>query len=139
MRLWSIHPQYLDVIGLVALWREALLAQKVLRGETHGYTHHPQLERFRLVENSIGNYLQEVYNEAQRRGYRFNRDKILASADMVSLPIPQGQLAYEFAHLMKKLSIRSPKNMIEKPHTIVPLPIFYEVEGPMCSWEIVKK
>ncbi|HEU5178767.1 MAG TPA: pyrimidine dimer DNA glycosylase/endonuclease V, partial [Burkholderiales bacterium] len=32
MRLWSLHPKYLDARGLVALWREALLAQAVLRG-----------------------------------------------------------------------------------------------------------
>jgi len=31
MRLWTIHPKYLDRQGLLALWREALLAQKVLR------------------------------------------------------------------------------------------------------------
>ena len=43
MRLWSIHPRYLDSMGLVALWREALLAQAVLRGETKGYKFHPQL------------------------------------------------------------------------------------------------
>jgi hypothetical protein len=43
MRLWSLHPQYLDPQGLVALWREALLAQAVLRGKTRGYKHHPQL------------------------------------------------------------------------------------------------
>ncbi|MFZ2406304.1 MAG: pyrimidine dimer DNA glycosylase/endonuclease V [Methylobacter sp.] len=34
-------------MGLLALWREALLAQKVLRGESRGYRHHPQLARFR--------------------------------------------------------------------------------------------
>ena len=27
MRLWTLHPKYLDAAGLVALWREALLAQ----------------------------------------------------------------------------------------------------------------
>lgn len=47
MRLWSLHPSLLDRAALVAGWREALLAQKVLRGETTGYRHHPQLERFR--------------------------------------------------------------------------------------------
>ena len=47
MRLWSIHPKYLDRQGLIALWREALLAQAVLSGKTRGYRNHPQLERFR--------------------------------------------------------------------------------------------
>lgn len=31
-----MHPRYLDAKGLVALWREALLVQAVLRGETRG-------------------------------------------------------------------------------------------------------
>ncbi len=34
MRLWTLHPKYLDPRGLVALWREALFAQAVLRGWT---------------------------------------------------------------------------------------------------------
>lgn len=138
MRLWSLHPGYLDSAGLVALWREGLLAQKVLRGETRGYTHHPQLERFRIIENSIGNYLTEVQQEATRRGYRFDKSKILACANTILLPIPQGQIEYEFAHLMRKLTIRSPKNVIEQPRKIMLHPIFYEIEGGICNWEIMK-
>jgi len=37
MRLWTIHPKYLDAKGLVALWRETLLAKHVLEGKTPGY------------------------------------------------------------------------------------------------------
>lgn len=79
MRLWSLHPKYLDPQGLVALWREALLAKAVIRGETRGYTHHPQLQRFtehphpRLAINA---YLAAVHVEATQRGYRFDRSKI---------------------------------------------------------------
>ena len=47
MRLWSVHPKYLDSKGLVALWREALLAKQVLEGGTKGYRNHPQLDRFK--------------------------------------------------------------------------------------------
>ena len=32
MRLWSLSPRYLDVKGLVAVWREGLLADAVLLG-----------------------------------------------------------------------------------------------------------
>ena len=74
MRLWSIHPSLLDRVGLVALWREALLAQKVLLGATKGYRHHPQLDRFRQSSNpirAIASYLWSVADEAQERGYRF--------------------------------------------------------------------
>ncbi len=40
MRLWSLHPKYLDVKGLVRAWREGLLARKALGGETKGYRNH---------------------------------------------------------------------------------------------------
>lgn len=79
MRLWSLHPSYLDVKGLLALWREGLLAQKVLEGLTKGYTRHPQLVRFRASGHParyIALYLAEVADEADRRGYHFAREKI---------------------------------------------------------------
>ena len=69
MRLWSLHPRYLDAKGLVALWREALLAQKVLHGNTKGYRNHPQLTRFKQQQNplaAIAAYLREVQREAPR-------------------------------------------------------------------------
>jgi hypothetical protein len=49
MRIWSVHPRYLDRQGLTAGWREGLLAQKVLTGTTKGYRNHPQLRRFRAA------------------------------------------------------------------------------------------
>lgn len=139
MRLWSIHPKYLDTVGLVALWREALLAQKVLRGESRGYTHHPQLIRFRKVENSIGNYLQWIYIEAQSRGYNFDQNKIKnCNNSDISIPIEKGQLEYEFSHLMAKLKIRSPEKVVEKPLIITPHSLFYEIDGGICDWEVVR-
>ena len=74
MHLWTIHPRYLDGKGLVTAWREGLLAQKVLRGETRGYTRHPQLERFRAHSDPLGviaAYLALLGREATRRGYAF--------------------------------------------------------------------
>ena len=79
MRLWSLHPKYLDPQGLVALWREALLARAVLQGKTKGYKHHPQLRRFQESPSPrryIAAYLKEVHAEATRRGYRFDGKKI---------------------------------------------------------------
>ena len=79
MRLWSIHPTYLDSRGLVALWREALLAQAVLRGLTAGYRAHPQLERFKRARDpvaAVGAYLRTVHDEAAVRGNRFDSSKI---------------------------------------------------------------
>ena len=79
MRLWSLHPKFLDAQGLVACWREALLARAVLRNETRGYRNHPQLDRFRSAENPLATleaYLWELWEEGTRRGYRFDEDKL---------------------------------------------------------------
>jgi len=79
VRLWSIHPQYLDRAGLTALWREGLLAQKVLQGMTRGDRNHPKLVRFRSAADpvaAIGYYLTEGAKEAERRSYRDDPGKI---------------------------------------------------------------
>lgn len=104
MRLWSLNPCYLDAKGLVALWREALLAQKVLAGETRGYTRHPQLIRFRRCPDprgAIAFYLSAVCDEADRRGYNFDRAKIDERDFNGSLAVTEGQVIYEWEHLKK--------------------------------------
>ena len=111
MRLWSLHPKYLDPQGLVALWREALLAQAVLRGRTRGYRHHPQLVRFRQHPSplsAMNAYLRAVYSEASARGYSFNRSKIGPVRRVAALPVTTGQLSYEWKNLMAKLAARNP-------------------------------
>ena len=111
MRLWTLHPCYLDSRGLVALWREALLAQAVLGGYTRGYTHHPQLCRFRDTPSpmaAIATYLHAVHSEANVRGYRFNATKILSERNAVHIVASRGQLDYEWKHLVEKLRARDP-------------------------------
>jgi hypothetical protein len=107
MRLWSLHPKYLDAIGLVALWREALLAQKVLEGKTKGYRNHPQLIRFKNTRDPllyIGTYLYFVHLEARRRRYEFDASKIKKfSSEIEKIPVKRGQIEYEFEHLLEKL------------------------------------
>lgn len=111
MRLWSLHPRYLDPQGLVALWREALLARAVLRGETRGYLHHPQLERFRAHPHprlAINAYLAAVHAEAMRRGYRFDRGKLGLVRAVEGIAVATGQLEFEREHLRQKLERRNP-------------------------------
>ena len=111
MRLWSVHPRYLDAQGLVALWREGLLARAVLRGATKGYRHHPQLARFRSHASpryAISAYLSAVHTEAASRGYAFDRTKVGAVRSIRAIAVTQGQLEYEWEHLLRKLSVRSP-------------------------------
>lgn len=109
MRLWTLHPRLLDARGLVALWREGLLAQKVLRGRTRGYRHHPQLDRFRNSPNPVGAvaaYLRFVHAEAVARGYRFDGRKIARSRFTGTLVETSGQLRFEWKHLQQKLAVR---------------------------------
>ena len=138
MRLWTVHPQYLDTKGLLAAWREGLLAQKVLLGRTRGYTRHPQLDRFRSSPaQSIGNYLIGLLKEADRRGYSFNRAKISGRRSDRKLVATRGQLLFEWSHLKQKLRRRSPKSYrvcckIEVPRAH---PLFRIVPGPIQDWE----
>jgi hypothetical protein len=111
MRLWSLHPKYLDPQGLVALWREALLARAVLSGSTRGYRNHPQLTRFSSQASplaAIGSYLQGVYSEAASRGYAFDRSKLGRARSRTRILVSDGQLDHEWRHLLGKLSVRSP-------------------------------
>ena len=142
MRLWSLHPSYLDARGLVALWREGLLARTVLCGETKGYRRHPQLARFRAQHDPLAAmdcYLHHVREEAVRRGYRFDGRKIGAAAQVPLIPVTAGQIAFELAHLKRKLVVRNGRQFgllaaldVPEPH-----PLFIVVAGEIESWEKV--
>jgi len=140
MRLWTVHPKYLDSAGLVALWREALLARAVLRGATQGYRHHPQLTRFRSQPNPVGSlnrYLAGVYAEAERRGYAFDRRKLGRARRGRRMAETAGQLAAEWAHLLAKLRRRRPERYRELSALPSPSahPLFRIVPGPVQPWE----
>lgn len=143
MRLWTLHPKYLDAQGLVALWREALLAQKVLRGETCGYQHHPQLLRFARTKNppaTLAAYLQAVHAEAVRRGYHFDTTKIGAHRAHGKLTETRGQLLYEWMHLQRKLQQRAPAKLHALAAMKMPAahPLFKIVPGEVREWEKVR-
>lgn len=139
MRLWSLHPRHLDAKGLVALWREGLLAQKVLAGATRGYHHHPQLDRFKRQSDplaAIAGYLVEVQCEAARRGYNFDAGKIAPCGKAAHIPVNEGQLAYEFEHLKRKLAMRDPAALSRQPAQPEPHPLFRVVAGGIEEWEV---
>ncbi|MFW6282205.1 MAG: pyrimidine dimer DNA glycosylase/endonuclease V [bacterium] len=151
MRLWSIHPKYLDSKGLVALWRETLLAQKVLKGNTKGYKNHPQLIRFKKHKQTniaISQYLYDIYIESMKRNYNFNKNKIdkLSEIDNYTknvknktklIPVTIGQIDYEFKHLRDKLKERDITfykkiENIKKPDIH---PLFKLIKGEVEKWE----
>lgn len=139
MRLWSIHPGYLDSRGLVALWREGLLAQAVLKQATKGYRHHPQLARFRAQSSPvsfIAEYLKAVYAESVERGYRFDVTRIVPGGTAGRIDVPRGQIDFEWRHLKKKLEARAPgwlEGQAASPSRVHPL--FRVVPGGVADWE----
>ncbi len=145
MRIWSIHPHYLDTKGLVSLWREALLAQKVLQGKTKGYKNHPQLERFKNSNfplEFIGSYLECVWREAHKRGYSFDNSKIqtkLPTGSRKKIKVTEDQIKFEIMHLKRKLRKRSPSYYLQmkKEKQIMIHPIFRKVPGAIESWEVL--
>ena len=140
MRLWVLHPRYLDAKGLVALWREGLLAQAVLKDETRGYRHHPQLLRFRNQSEPvafIAEYLRAVHAESIERGYRFDAARITPASTSGRITIPRGQVDFEWRHLLEKLKARSPQWHARQVETEVPgiHPLFRVTPGGIAPWE----
>jgi hypothetical protein len=167
MRLWTLHPRYLDRPGLTGGWREALLAQAVLAGRTRGYRSHPQLIRFRRHADTpaaVGAYLAALADEAEGRGYRFDRSRIdrppaddadaasgmdgmvgpagpvgtpEATPPVTPIPVTEGQVAYEWQHLLAKLAERSPERYAAFREVTAPEvhPLFRVVPGPIEDWE----
>ena len=140
MRLWTLHPRYLDAKGLVAVWREGLLAQKVLQGATRGYRHHPQLTRFRSQKrpiDAIAAYLAGIAEEAERRGYQFDASKISRRKFAGRIEETSGQFLYEWEHLRAKLRTRAPKIHRELKSLTNPEahPLFHIVPGEIRDWE----
>ncbi|WP_313969438.1 pyrimidine dimer DNA glycosylase/endonuclease V [uncultured Rothia sp.] len=170
MRIWSLHPSLLDRRALVACWRETLLAQKVLRGLTRGYTNHPQLIRFRAHPQpleAVAAYLSGLADEADARGYSFNRALIGSGEESTSnnstgengagkaeypyasvarIPVPLGQLEYELAFLQHKVAGRDPEwehQLRERLAARGELaacahPLFEVVPGAIEPWEKTK-
>jgi hypothetical protein len=140
MRLWSLHPCHLDAAGLVAVWREGLLARAVLAGRTKGYRHHPQLARFRESGRPVAcidTYLAGVWEEATRRGYCFDRGKLGRGRVRKRVPVGDGQVAYEWRHFLQKVRSRRPEHLrtlagVKRPRVH---PLFRIVRGPVADWE----
>jgi len=142
MRIWSIHPKYLDAKGLVALWRETLLAKNVLEGKTKGYLNHPQLIRFKDSEkplNCIHLYLNYVWQEAKARNYNFDETKFDHKIPPCSILVTSGQKDYERKHLLYKLKTRDYHKFLtlEKIVDIEIYPIFELIKGEIEPWECI--
>ncbi len=148
MRLWSLHPMYLDKSGFLGCWREALLARAVLAGQTKGYKNHSQLVRFKSSPEPWGGinmYLYGLWDESRARGYHFDSTKF-SCENWERIPVTIGQVEYERQHLIAKIRDRI-KRKISEPEELTygliegPLavhPLFYVVEGGIEGWEKIK-
>lgn len=142
MRIWSIHPKYLDAKGLVALWRETLLAKNVLLGNTKGYRNHPQLLRFKETNHqldAINSYLSFVFKESVLRGYSFNKEKVDWSKSSNKINVTNQQIQFERNHLLLKLEKRDPElyNKLKNESLFEPHPLFNIVNGDIEDWEVL--
>jgi hypothetical protein len=144
MRLWSLHPCYLDWKGLGANWREGLLGQAIILGRTKGWRNHPQMDRFKVHGDpvaAISYFLQEVHREATRRGYNYNYSKILNPVEEIEpLELTTGQLRYELVLLSERLERRDPEwlgkmRLAHQDNPPRPHPLFRAVEGDVEPWE----
>jgi len=140
LRLWSLHPSFLDKQGILGVWREGLLAQKVLIGKTQAYVNHPQLIRFKKTSDPllyIGTYLYFIYVEGSKRGYKFDVKKILKYDPKIDkIEVTIGQLYFEYAHLLKKLEKRDPEKYKEdQKRDPQSHPLFRVVKGDVEPWE----
>lgn len=140
MRLWSLHPRHLDARGLVARWREGLLARAVLRGATRGYRRHPQRERFSARWDPVAVVdcdASRVVGESRQRGYAFDASKITYSKWLHgSVPFTAGQIEHEWAHLLGKRKARDPFRW-RAPRRRQPTHdgCLHVVPGPIADWE----
>jgi hypothetical protein len=142
MRLWSIHPRHLDRMGLLGLWREALQAQRILKGGPPykvPYGHHPQMDRFKDHAEpmiAIGQYLTEIFSIGVSRGYEFNRELIEERTryGVRRISIPRGQINYEIRMLLHKLSERDVEKMAEAQNFFSDLGERYNGEPPSWAW-----
>ncbi len=139
MRLWSLHPRHLDPQGLVALWREGLLARAVLHEQTRGYRNHPQLDRFKAhpqPKRAIDAYLAVVQDEATARGYNFDRSKLGRIHKVAVIDVASGQVDHEWRHLLAKLAVRNPALHAQWKGAMPGLhPMFVAVDGGIAAWE----
>lgn len=144
MRLWSLSPQYLDRQGLLAVWREGLLAKKVLANETRAYKNHPQLDRFKESDEPLKNidiYLYGIFLEAKNRGYKFDKSKVtIRETCNQQINVTTGQVLYEFKHLLNKLKVRDIAKFKRLKNIVNPELhfVFKLVLGDIEKWEKIK-
>ena len=147
MRIWSLHPQYLDQKGLGGQWEEGIIAQNTLFFQEGKYLNYPVLHRVKAHQEPvawIGMYLNEILKEANvNRGYNYNDQLIKQLKPTLPMPVTRGQLYYEWTLLQGRLQKRDPVKMSLNDgvdiNNIKANPMFYVIDGDIEDWERVKE
>ena len=142
MRLWTLHPKYLDAKGLVAAWREALLAQAVLR-DRNDWLPKPSSTDPVPPLTLTGSKYRVLSSRAACRGkpawvsVRPRKDR-LPRGGRSRLKATLGQLGYEWKHLRAKLAIRDKAWLASLGRVARPdaHPTFRVVPGDVEDWEV---
>lgn len=130
MRLWSIHPKYLDKHALIALWREGLLAQKALSGKGLVDEANVQLVRFKKSANpvrAIGSYLSFVASEGAKQGCKLNHERILQpnfEAKFMTTDVAQMELEVEQLKARMKTRNKDKFKLLTDVHKFEANPVF---------------
>ncbi len=103
---------------------------------------HPQLERFRECRKpvvAINQYLWAIYEEAAKRGYHFDANKLGRKKSCAKIWITEGQLGYEWEHLQAKMRQRNRVQYQKNKEVVKPWlhPLFKVRAGSIASWERV--
>lgn len=136
MRLWTIHPEYLDNKQLSTLWRDTLLAKNVLSGLTKHHKSDSQLNRFQnhpIPRKAINFYLSIIWEESQNRNMPFDESKFSKTSlkEKEFIEVNTGQVSFEF----KRLKQEQKNDIIQIPAKIKIHPLFKSVNGPVEVWE----
>ena len=108
-----------------------------------GYYNHPQLDRFKEKDSPVAAldaYLHHIVDEADSRGYDFDRSKLGDRKKGLKVSVPKGQLTYEINHLLDKLKSRDPEKYSEVKDVKSPQahPSVSVTKGGVADWERVK-
>lgn len=150
MRLWSLHPSYLDKQALQVCWADALQALEYYKQERaymKGITNdlspyfYPCLDRFRMTGSPIAhitNYLHGLCDESERRNTPFGRAKLPEFTPGLRLKVTDGQIAREEKLLLLQLNRRKQTQLwmdLFVAEYVQPHPLFEIVSGPVEPWE----
>ena len=87
--------------------------------------------------NAVNNYLKGVWEESNKRNFKFNAQKIGSVRSSGKISVSTGQVQFEVIHLLKKLKERDKVkyNILRNRAKIETHPLFRKTAGRIEDWE----